>query len=62
MYSDISAEVQARSNKSDANLVVAALITNATGAEEIGDSRSNSKNKGLDSSAITWEAFQVTIT
>ena len=33
MYSDISAEVQARSNKADANLVVAALITNATGAD-----------------------------
>lgn len=48
MYNDIAVKVQARSTKADANLIIAALITNATSTEE--------------NSAITWEAFRETIT
>ena len=53
-------EVGASQNKTHANLVVAAFITNTVGMEENKDGNQQT-NKQVDSSAITWEAFRDTI-
>ena len=51
----------ARLNKADANLVVAAFITNAAVLEEVKDENNKQVSNKVDGSTITWEAFRDTI-